>query len=603
MALISPELNESLPEPNAHWTVRGPADTQKLDGMLQTVKGYKDSILAELSALEEKKAIYQRRLLTVQDRERRIRFHQSTFSTVPEEVLTLIFEEICLENSFKERKRTYAIVLCGVCRVWRRIVSSRGKCWSTFHVCGTTFYKKMREQKQRDNLRNLTKMFLGYAVTSTRKLPLSLHIECTTIPSSTMSLLLKEVSRWEVVKLVGTHDDFNSLDSRMTIFPILRSLTICNSSDRPLEDLVQQFDNFSSIPIGVLRNLCLWQRLLRRDSLTGHWDHLTRLELHDTSSENIIDTLRGCGSVLQTVTLTNIAASQRGGIISSSTVTLVALRELTISLGSTRDDLRSRDLAQCLLNRLTLPGLTSLKVSANGQETLYDNHWVAPDVVEDFFCRSNFPLQELSLSELGISDTQLKSLLDHINQTLKVLSITETTSGTPGSRHSRSLGASLSMSSIASTSSSSLECEVVETLSTVFLQELNPDRPSSSGFLPVLTELNLTRNSGLKFDRRAFLDVVCSRSPDILRLGGKAGVVPLEKISLRIGIPRRSSEATREHAIDPFDFAVYGALKRDLRVCINDNDPEGKYEMKSRDVIDESVLNDVVDMSSGEYLD
>ncbi|KAJ3710256.1 hypothetical protein DFJ43DRAFT_1162233 [Lentinula guzmanii] len=263
-----------------------------------------------------------------------------------------------------------------------------------------------------------------------------------------MSLLLKEVSRWEVVKLVGTHDDFNSLDSRMTIFPILRSSRYATPPTDRLKISCSNSTTFSSIPIGVLRNLCLWQRLLRRDSLTGHWDHLTRLELHDTSSENIIDTLRVSPQQIDT------------------------------------------------------PGLTSLKVLPTDKK-----HYMI--IMGCARCRGEFLLQVefpasgiVSLRAWYLGHAAQKLAGPH-QQTLKVLSITETTSGTPGS-HTRSLGASLSMSSVASTSSSSLECEVVETLSTVFLQELNPDRPSSSSFLPVLTELNLTRNSGLKFDRRAF---------------------------------------------------------------------------------------------------
>ncbi|KAF9063299.1 hypothetical protein BDP27DRAFT_240287 [Rhodocollybia butyracea] len=358
-------------------------------------------IKEDMEALDSLTAQYQQTLQGLETHRRKARFLKSALSKFSAEIMSSIFEHVCLGNSFQSKESIHAIAIASVCALWREIVLNNKKCWSTFHVCGTG----KQTGRQRINLRNLTNLFLQRS----RDHTLSIHIDCRTIPRSTLTLLMQEAHRWESVTLIGRHNFFQDSEFKekylgVNSFPALACLTLSRGRcDGDLCVLLEQFGNFTTVPGGVLQSLCLLEHLT--PSSRGkfpHWKHLTRLELHRSTPDNILDTLKACvdaGGALQYVELVDITVPQQGGQInepSSPKVTLVALRELSIFLGSMRDNLRTRDLPHRLLNYLTLPALTSLKLHASGNETPSENEWADPEIAEAFFTRSKFPLEKLS---------------------------------------------------------------------------------------------------------------------------------------------------------------------------------------------------------------
>ncbi|KAE9397550.1 hypothetical protein BT96DRAFT_1020704 [Gymnopus androsaceus JB14] len=140
----------------------------ELDALLHKVEIDKAGILSEISILENTVSDYKRRVQKLEDvYARKIRFHRSALSRFPKEILTIIFEELCIENSFASEETIYAMTLCRVCKLWKQIVENHGQCWSTFHIRGSCYYRKMKDEKERAKLQRLTKIFLAHAVTGT----------------------------------------------------------------------------------------------------------------------------------------------------------------------------------------------------------------------------------------------------------------------------------------------------------------------------------------------------------------------------------------------------------------------------------------------------
>ncbi|KAE9397542.1 hypothetical protein BT96DRAFT_995644 [Gymnopus androsaceus JB14] len=555
--------------PSTNAMARSPGNIEKLDTMLRDIEDDKYAIQTEIYSLQARIHAHEQRLRNIEDVDaRRVRWHRSALSEFPAEVLRLIFEELCLQNSFASWSQLYALRLCRVCSSWRAIVLRDGLCWSTFHISAPPVLKDMSNATQEASLYRLTTHFL----THSGSFPLDIHISCEMLPSETMMALLRETHRWRDVYLRGSHEIFSKpavQTNHLQSFPLLQSLTIREGSDG-VRTLLEQFNNFTGVPSGVLRNLTFSNRISTHicRAFSSHWPHITSLTLHYSSPEEIIRAVRACEDALESLHLFDIVSSDQDA--EPAAVTLPALRTLTVNLGFGSHQLKTKDLPH-LLSPLTLPALTCLKLYAGEGEAAIENEWPA-EVVEQFFQRSSFPLQHLVLSELGIKDVQLLSLLELLSETLQTLNIVETTANTPGYTPNMFSQQIEPRSSVAPAS------QITQTLTTTFLQALNPNRRTSSNFLQELMDFHITRRSGLAFDRRTFVETVVSRLAESLPLDG---IAPLRRVSLTISTPdhlRSDGRPLKQHRSLSYNREMYEQLAGDVRVFIADEDPEQRYE-------------------------